>query len=94
MHAFQPVLSHYVHEKATYSCHDTSGCVMQFWPDNEHMCSKYVEAWNKLILKLKYFASISLITEIIYWGAARSAKHKTYSFLNTRWMYRNQIVKR
>ena len=25
---------------------------MQFWPpDDEHMCSKYVEAWNKLIAK-------------------------------------------
>jgi len=22
-------------------------CVMQFWPDDEHMCSKHVEAWNK-----------------------------------------------
>jgi len=28
---------------------DTRGCVMQFWPpDDEHMCSKHVEAWNKL----------------------------------------------
>ena len=27
---------------------DTRGCVMQFWPpDDEHMCSKHVEAWNK-----------------------------------------------
>jgi len=25
---------------------------MQFWPpDDEHMCSKHVEAWNKLIVK-------------------------------------------
>jgi len=37
-----------VHETATYSCDDTRGCVMQFWPpDDEHMCSKHVEAWNK-----------------------------------------------
>jgi len=29
-------------------CDDTRGCVMQFWPpDDEHMCSKHVEAWNK-----------------------------------------------
>ena len=25
---------------------------MQFWPPNdEHMCSKHVDAWNKLIVK-------------------------------------------
>ena len=64
MHAFQLVLSQYVHKMATYSCHDARGCVMQFWSDNVHMCSKYVEAWNKLIVKLKCYASSSLITEI------------------------------
>ena len=38
-----------VHETVTYRCDDTRGCVMQFWPpDDEHMCSKHVEAWNKL----------------------------------------------
>jgi len=31
---------------------------------NEHMCSKHVEAWNKLIVKQKFCASIWLITEI------------------------------
>jgi len=37
-----------VHETATYKYDDTRGCVMQFWPpDDEHICSKYVEAWNK-----------------------------------------------
>jgi len=41
-------LSQPVHETATYRCDDTKGCVMQFWPpDDEHMCSKHVEAWNK-----------------------------------------------
>ena len=31
----------------TYRRDDTRGCVMQFWPPgDEHMCSKYVEAWN------------------------------------------------
>ena len=34
-----------VHETATYRCDDTKGCVMQFLPpDDEHMCSKHVEA--------------------------------------------------
>ena len=45
--------------------HDTRGCVMQFWPpDDEHMCSKHVEAWNKLIVKHNFCASSWLITEI------------------------------
>ena len=31
-----------------YRCDDTRGCVMQFSaPDDEHMCSKHVQAWNK-----------------------------------------------
>ena len=48
-----------------YRCGDTRGCVMQFWPpDDEHMCSKHVEAWNKLIVKQKFCASSWLITEI------------------------------
>ena len=40
----------------TYRCDDT--------PDDEHMCSKHVEAWNKLIVKQKFCASSWLITEI------------------------------
>ena len=33
-------------------CDDTRGCIVQFWPpDDEHVCSKHVEAWNKLIIK-------------------------------------------
>ena len=39
------VLSQPVHETATSSYDDTRGCVMKFWPpDDEHMCSKHVEA--------------------------------------------------
>jgi len=54
-----------VHETATYRCDDTRGCVMQFWPpEDEHMCSKHVEAWNKLIVKQTFCASSWLITEI------------------------------
>jgi len=49
----------------TYRCDDTRDCVMQFWPpDDEHMCSKYVEAWNKLIVKQKFCVSSWLIIEI------------------------------
>jgi len=53
-----------VHETATYRYDDTRGCVMQFWPpDDEHMCSIHVEAWNKLIVKQK-----SLCIKLVnYW---------------------------
>jgi len=55
-----------VHETATYRCDDTTGCLIQFWPpDDEHMWSKYVEAWKeKLTVKQKFCASSCLITEI------------------------------
>ena len=33
-------------------------------PDDEHMCSKHVEAWNKLTVKQDFCASSWLITEI------------------------------
>ena len=60
-----PIGGRLVHETATYRCDDNRYCVMQFWPpDDEHMCSKHVEAWNKFIVKQKFFASSWLITEI------------------------------
>ena len=34
-----------VHGTATYRCDDTRDCIIQFCPpDDEHMCSKHVEA--------------------------------------------------
>jgi len=51
-------------ETTTYRCDDTRGCVMQFWsPDDEHMCSKHVEAWNKTYCKTK----ILCIKLVNYW---------------------------
>jgi len=48
----------------TYRCDDTRGCVMQFWtPDDEHMCSKHVEAWNKTYCETK----ILCIKLVKYW---------------------------
>ena len=36
-------------------CDDTRGCVMQLWPlDDEQMCSKHVEAWNKTYCKTNF----------------------------------------
>jgi len=62
----QPLVSsRLVHERVTYRCDDTRGCGMQFWPpDDDHMCSKHVEAWNQLIVKQNFCASSWLITEI------------------------------
>ena len=49
----------------TFSWGDTRDCVMQFWPpDDEQMCSKHVEAWNKLIVRQKFCAPSWLINEI------------------------------
>ena len=38
---------------------------MQFWPpDDEHMYSKHVEAWNKTYCETEFFASSWLNTEM------------------------------
>ena len=40
-----PIGGRPVHGTSTYRCDDTTGCIIQFWlPDDEHMCSKHVEA--------------------------------------------------
>ena len=40
-----PAGGHPVHGMATYRCEDTRDCIIQFCPrDDEHMCSKHVEA--------------------------------------------------
>jgi len=50
-----PIGGHLVHVTATYRCDDTRGCVIQFWPpDDEHMCSKHGEAWNKNLFKTNF----------------------------------------
>jgi len=78
-----------VHEKATYRCDDTRGCVMQFWPpDDEHMCSKHVEALNKLIVKEIFCASSWLITEI---NILRCTVSKTSKFV-TQWCTRRPPI--
>ena len=47
-----PIGGRPVQGTATYRCDDTRGCIIQFWPpDDEHMCSKHVEAWYKRIVK-------------------------------------------
>ena len=48
----------------TYRCDDTTGCIVQFWPpDDERMCSKHVEAWNKIIIKFSASSWLILINK-------------------------------
>ena len=50
------------HQEVKITLH---GLWYQFWPpDDKYICSKHVEAWNKIILKQNSFASNWLITEI------------------------------
>ena len=54
---------------------------MKFWsPYDEHMCSKHVEAWNKLILKQKFCVPTWLITEINILRCRVSKTSKRYMF--------------
>jgi len=49
----------------TYRFDDTRWCIIQFWTpdDEEHMCSKHVEAWNKTYCK----TNILCIKLVNYW---------------------------
>jgi len=77
-----PIGGRLLHETATYRCDDTRGCVMKFSPpDDEHMCSKHVEAWNKLIVKQKFCASSWLITEINHFYLVKFFNHIFFTTL-------------
>ena len=55
-----------VHGTATDRCDDSRGFIVQFCPpDDEHMCSKRVEAWNKLIIKFSASIWLILIIKIL-----------------------------
>ena len=62
-------------------CDYTRCCIIQFWPPNDkHMCSKHVEAWNKPTVKQKFCASSWLITEI---NILRCTVSKTSKYTDT-----------
>ena len=62
------VLSEPVHGTATYRCDDTRDCIIQFCPpDDEHMCSKHVESWNKLIIKFSSSSWLILRNKCFIW---------------------------
>ena len=53
-----------MHGTATYRCDDTRDCIIQFCPpDDEHMYSKHVEAYNKLIIKFTESSWLILINK-------------------------------
>ena len=48
-----------------FQCDDTRDCIIQFClPEDEHMCSKHVEAWNKLITKFSASSWLILINKL------------------------------
>ena len=50
----------------TCGCDDTRDCIIQFWPsDDEHMCSKHVQAWNKLIKKFSASSWMIIINKLV-----------------------------
>ena len=50
----------------TRDCDDTRDCIIQFCShDDEHLCSKHVEAWNKLIIKFSASSWLILINKYI-----------------------------
>ena len=84
-----------VHRTATYSSDDTRGCVMQFCPpDDEHMCSKHVEAGNKLIVKQKVCASSWLIAEMNILSCTVSKTSKLLKMFLFLMDYRTWVVGR
>ena len=70
-------LSQPVHGTATYRCDDTRDCIIQFCPPvDEHMCSKHVEALNKLIIKFSASGWLILINKYIEMHGQQNIKKK------------------
>ena len=75
------VLSQSVHGTATYR-YDTRDCIIQFWPpDDEHLCSKHEEAWNKFIIKFSAPNCLILKNKYNYVSSAHLKPHEMW--LNT-----------
>ena len=70
-------------------CHDTRDCIIQFCPpDDEHMCSKHVEDWNKLIIKFRASSWLILINKCIEMHGQQNIKKNTQvCFTTTQAMY-------
>ena len=53
-------------------CDDTKDCIIQFYPpDDEHLCSKHVEAWNILTIKFSASSWLILLQNMWIYGTAK-----------------------
>ena len=78
-----PIGGRPVHGMATYRCDDTRCCIIQFCPpDDEHICSKHIEAWNKLIIN--FSASSWLILRNKWFSFAYHSLF-TLKYLSVEW---------
>ena len=76
-----PIGGRAMHGKATYRCDDTRDCIIQFCPpDDEHMCSKHVEAWNIIIIKLSASSWLILRNKYIEMHGQQNIKICVYVF--------------
>ena len=83
----------HVHETATYRCDDTRGCVIQFWPpEDEYMCSKHVEAWNKLIVKHNFVLQVGQLLRCAVSKTSNSCLQLTLTLFSFCTFPRNVIV--
>ena len=74
-----PIGGHHVHRMATYRCDGTRDCIIQFCPpDDEHMCSKNVEAWNKLIINFSASSWLILRNIRYTYHLAHAYTHDAY----------------
>ena len=74
-----PIGGRPLHRTATYRVWRYQMLYNTIWPpDDEHMCSKHVEAWNKLTVKQKFCASSWLITKIniLRWTVSKTSPKK------------------
>ena len=67
---------------ATYRCDDTRDCIIQFCPpDDEHMCSKHVEALNKPIITFSASSWLILRNKYIQMHGQQNIKKKIYIYI-------------
>jgi len=86
-------ISQPVHETATFRCDDTRGCVIQFWPpEDEYMCSKHVEAWNKLIVKHNFVLQVGQLLRCAVSKTSNSCLQLTLTLFSFCTFPRNVIV--
>ena len=81
-----------VHRTATYRWDDTRDCIVQFCPpDDDHMFSKHVEAWNKRIIKFSASSWLILRNKYIEMHGRRNVKKKVLHFVRNVPTFRDNV---